>query len=909
MLSLFRRPELRAAGTRRSLGWSCHGRVRTFATVQEPPVPAEPTSPETPSDSPEPTPGVSAEPTSPEAVAEPPPAASGPDGWTNWRAQRGGVPGSGAIEFAEYTDAQLLEDQVDLGPCRLLNTIGFAARQAGQVPLSLVLRVEWHAATDPRERSREETDTAAWHGGRLDDELAALVSLALGIRLQSGGRIREFDPDGDVRGRPVHFDHVPPYLPPPRRAPLLPTIIGPAQLGEASGRLAGYPQLTAAQANALVKAARAWQEAVWVADADPRQAWLRLVSALEAAAQAWAGGPARSPEERLLITRPRLAKRLARDARAAPLRGQGPRRDLQGHREVRRLHHGPSARPAGPPPARGVPARLAAHDGAPGVGVRVALAGPARRHPDPRADVRAAVPARGASCSDRGPARAGHLDRQRHLDQGRHPDAVAHLRVHHPRDPAQLAGGHDHRGDWDGRARMTSRGEPVADPRATTGPRAWEAPRARRCATSGPAPLRSRRPPSRSASRRAGGRTAGRLGLESSGRGGYASAILPGMTPGRLPLPDEAWPKARRYMRALRRGLLAYWYATLEDTEAAAIEAATVTWYINILDEAVFEQAHGEPYKDLRANDRLGRVVMGLELIRNCETHAPVVFDELLVKPIAYSVPLAVGGPPVMRSVLAWAAHAGLPARYRDVPSSATAAQRRARGEALDGYRKAVQLRHVIETLLDAMAFFESLDARLVGPTAPSLRWAFAELPDTDPESAKPTRWYVARPLGLDTSEPFLPDIVCRNTERRTAQWPPADHTLKERAKQARKELPYASAREVRHVLTKGAVVVGYSGFQPEPHGASRWVERRRQVWQDVRKGARYFLVHDGHEIDLQCNGHERVNARLSDGRDTLADLPEATKGGLDMGLLQMVEDYPDLYLQMRRPPSLTRDR
>ena len=80
-------------------------------------------------------------------------------------------------------------------------------------------------------------------------------------------------------------------------------------------------------------------------------------------------------------------------------------------------------------------------------------------------------------------------------------------------------------------------------------------------------------------------------------------------------------------MRAFRRGLLAYWYATLEDTEAAAIEAATATWYVNILDETVFEQAHGEPYKDLRANDRLGRVVMGLELIRNCETHAPVVFS------------------------------------------------------------------------------------------------------------------------------------------------------------------------------------------------------------------------------------------------------------------------------------------
>jgi hypothetical protein len=339
---------------------------------------------------------------------------------------------------------------------------------------------------------------------------------------------------------------------------------------------------------------------------------------------------------------------------------------------------------------------------------------------------------------------------------------------------------------------------------------------------------------------------ADRSRAESGGRGGGGFAILPGMTPGRLPLPDVAWPKARRYMRALRRGLLAYWYATLEGAEAATIEAATATWYVNILDEAVFEQAHGQPYKDLRANDRLGRVVMGLELIRNCETHASVVFNELLVEQIAYSVPLALGGPSVMRSVLAWAAYDALPAPYRDVSSSVMATQRRARPEALHAYRDAVQLRYVPETLLDAMAFFQSLDTRLVGPPAPPLRWAFA-VPSGDSGLTEPSRWLVARPLGLDAFEPFLPDLVCRDTERRTAQWPPADRILEEQAKRARKELPYALAREVRHVLTKDGAVVGYSGFQPEPHhGASRWVERRRQVWQDIRRGSRYFVVHDG---------------------------------------------------------------
>jgi hypothetical protein len=39
--------------------------------------------------------------------------------------------------------------------------------------------------------------------------------------------------------------------------------------------------------------------------------------------------------------------------------------------------------------------------------------------------------------------------------------------------------------------------------------------------------------------------------------------------------------------------------ATLEGKEAAAIEAATATWYVNILDKAVFEEAHPVRYASL----------------------------------------------------------------------------------------------------------------------------------------------------------------------------------------------------------------------------------------------------------------------------------------------------------------------
>jgi hypothetical protein len=205
----------------------------------------------------------------------------------------------------------------------------------------------------------------------------------------------------------------------------------------------------------------------------------------------------------------------------------------------------------------------------------------------------------------------------------------------------------------------------------------------------------------------------------------------------------------------------------------------------------------------------------------------------------------------------------------------------------------------VTETLFDAMAFFQSLDARLVGSPAPALRWAY-EVPATDPEFDEPTPW-LARPLGLDAFEPFLPNIACRSTERRTAQWPAADHTFAAKVKQARKELPSAPTREVRHVVLEDGKVVGYSGFQPEPHGYGSWIERSQRVWQDVRKGYRYFVIHDGDEIELECAAHQQVCAPLPNGRDLLTELPVPSHAALDFSRLQMAETYPDLYLEMRK--------
>jgi hypothetical protein len=45
-----------------------------------------------------------------------------------------------------------------------------------------------------------------------------------------------------------------------------------------------YPDLSADQANALLRSARAFQQGLWVAEDDPALSWIKLISAVETAA-------------------------------------------------------------------------------------------------------------------------------------------------------------------------------------------------------------------------------------------------------------------------------------------------------------------------------------------------------------------------------------------------------------------------------------------------------------------------------------------------------------------------------------------------------------------------------------------------------------------------------------------------
>ncbi len=70
------------------------------------------------------------------------------------------------------------------------------------------------------------------------------------------------------------------------------------------------------QTNALIKAARQYQQAIWIADSDPALAWLMLISAIETAAVEWRADFA--PVEQLETAHPDLVDQI-RESRSPEL--------------------------------------------------------------------------------------------------------------------------------------------------------------------------------------------------------------------------------------------------------------------------------------------------------------------------------------------------------------------------------------------------------------------------------------------------------------------------------------------------------------------------------------------------------------------------------------------------------------
>lgn len=211
----------------------------------------------------------------------------GPLFFENWRAA---VQNESPLDFKDgyecplYSDAWVVGEQT-IGPYRFINTMAHASGPSrGVVAPVMVLRVGLHAQF---ERPRMvKTDTSIYHGGTLSDEVAALAALALGARVEAGPTTRQFEV-GDPRGRPVaYYGYSAPVLPHDESGPKLPLMTGRRSLEDLCW-LGEWFDANPKDQIALIRSSRLYQEAIWVADAEPALAWLLLVSAIETAADRW----------------------------------------------------------------------------------------------------------------------------------------------------------------------------------------------------------------------------------------------------------------------------------------------------------------------------------------------------------------------------------------------------------------------------------------------------------------------------------------------------------------------------------------------------------------------------------------------------------------------------------------------
>lgn len=206
-----------------------------------------------------------------------------PAAYAHWRDTIASPLSGNVTEFALYTDVQIVGEIPAFGPYRVLNAIA-ALAEGTDVP-AMYLRVSWTAG-EYRPPDMRATRADHYHGGTLVDEVAALLSLEGGLRVFAARYAsREFRAGDDPLGRPLHFglDRPPAQHKPGGRGVVVPAAGGQRNISELP-LLTRLAEMRAGDAVALVKAARLFQDALWLVETAPQLAWLLLVSAVETAA-------------------------------------------------------------------------------------------------------------------------------------------------------------------------------------------------------------------------------------------------------------------------------------------------------------------------------------------------------------------------------------------------------------------------------------------------------------------------------------------------------------------------------------------------------------------------------------------------------------------------------------------------
>ena len=213
--------------------------------------------------------------------------------WSNWEAFEAGAEEREHAEDELHSDTRFLGGPKIFGPYTL--SIIFREHQRADVCPALILRAGLHTSLTPEvivDGKLVETNTKGYHGGILSDEIAALVSLELGVRLRFAGTrlLSGIHRGAEPAGGPYLFD-VPRATRPgaPDREILPNCLTREAHLNSLDLTIK-FSTVEEKDQIQLIRAARAYADAIWWANEDPNQAWLQLVTALEIAAKAQQSG-------------------------------------------------------------------------------------------------------------------------------------------------------------------------------------------------------------------------------------------------------------------------------------------------------------------------------------------------------------------------------------------------------------------------------------------------------------------------------------------------------------------------------------------------------------------------------------------------------------------------------------------
>lgn len=204
----------------------------------------------------------------------------------NWQAHIRDDPRSETHEYPMYTDVHLTSEvRGGLGPYAFLNALP-RPEAAGTVQTGFFFRCAFHWGY-PFRGGGLKTDETNYHGGWLHDEASALASLILGARVRAGEHSRSFGAlNDDPMGSPRANSNSPPSLSLTHRRLVVPSASEARCLDELS-MLPLLLKLTPEHSVALLRAARLYQDALWIVESEPELAWVMLVSALETGALAW----------------------------------------------------------------------------------------------------------------------------------------------------------------------------------------------------------------------------------------------------------------------------------------------------------------------------------------------------------------------------------------------------------------------------------------------------------------------------------------------------------------------------------------------------------------------------------------------------------------------------------------------